>query len=256
MNKIKLISSVVLVLIFAVTSAGCITGDTYYVGIDTDGTDPFIIQDAKTGEFSGFDVESMKWIAQHENMNIEFISMNWDNIIPSLLSGEIDLIYSDMSVTEERMELINFSKPYMTLDIVVASNKNLNTTMDDFFTGNATIGIPSGTTSQNFVRNNFGEDYDHMVSDGIIVVYSYVDEMFSALDNGDVQTVVFEKSAIRGYAENSKNIYILGETGVNEGIAVGMRKENTELLEKINHGLTDLMDSDKWIELKKKYGLN
>ncbi|WP_235855616.1 transporter substrate-binding domain-containing protein [Methanofollis fontis] len=71
------------------------------------------------GEATGFDVESMRWIADREGFDVEFKQVSWDGIIPVLLSGNIDLVYSGMTITEERMEKVNFSHPCWTVNQTV-----------------------------------------------------------------------------------------------------------------------------------------
>lgn len=253
MIKKLIAASVLSILVIFVLTSGCIFGDTYYVGIDTDGTSPFIIQN-ENGEFSGFDVESMEWIAYYENMNIEFVECEWENIIPSLESGKVDLIYSDLSVTEEREERIAFSKPYLSINIAVASNKKYNLTMDDFFNGKTIMGYPKDTSSEKYIKEQFKDSYDRLTNEDKIIPYEYVEDMLYALDSGVIQTAVYEDNYFREHI--TENMTVLGNTGISDDIAVGVRKENTILLDKINDGLTALMASDKWTELKNKYGID
>jgi amino acid ABC transporter substrate-binding protein, PAAT family (TC 3.A.1.3.-) len=73
---------------------------TYIVGIDGE-YPPYSYVDP-TGNATGFDVDSMRWIAQKKGFKVEFQPTAWDGIIPALEAKKIDLIYSGMTITEER----------------------------------------------------------------------------------------------------------------------------------------------------------
>ena len=66
----------------------------------------------KDGNAQGFDVDSMKWIAEKKGIEVTFMPVEWSGIIPALQAGKIDMVYAGMSITPERQEAVNFSNPY------------------------------------------------------------------------------------------------------------------------------------------------
>lgn len=56
-------------------------------------------------------------------------------------------------------------------------------------------------------------------------------------------------------AIEGKDMKIIGTISTGEDYAVAMRKEDTELQKMINDGLSMLMKSPKWLELKEKYDM-
>ncbi|MCC7566623.1 MAG: transporter substrate-binding domain-containing protein, partial [Methanoregulaceae archaeon] len=109
-------SVIALLLIGFVIIAGCTTTlpanesgleetDTtsvYIVGIDGDYA-PYSYID-RDGNPAGFDVESIEWIADEMGFQVKIQPVEWNRIIPALLEKEIDMIYSGMSITDERRE--------------------------------------------------------------------------------------------------------------------------------------------------------
>ncbi|HJJ82922.1 MAG TPA: transporter substrate-binding domain-containing protein, partial [Methanocorpusculum sp.] len=72
---------------------------------------------------------------------------------------------------------------------------------------------------------------------------------------GQVETVIFDDAGIDEYIIGNDKLVKLGITDTGEQFAIGVRKDDTELLAILNEGLAELMASDKWTELKEKYGL-
>ncbi|MBR5814760.1 MAG: amino acid ABC transporter substrate-binding protein, partial [Methanocorpusculaceae archaeon] len=145
------ILSVLLLLFLGLTifSSGCIGTEetkTYVVGVSP-GYPPFVYYDTN-GELQGIDIESIQWIAEQEGFEIEFeVIEDWDKLIPSLLAGKIDVIYSGMTITEERAKRVAFSDPYWEVFYDIAVRSNTEWTMDDFLAGRLVISVTDGSTA-------------------------------------------------------------------------------------------------------------
>ena len=72
---------------------------------------PFNYKNAE-GELVGYDVDVAKGVAGIIGADLEFVCQEWDGMIPALLANKFDLIIASMSITEKRMESIDFSGPY------------------------------------------------------------------------------------------------------------------------------------------------
>jgi polar amino acid transport system substrate-binding protein len=103
------LQSCIAVLVF--TAGTALAAEKYINGFDLDGYPPFAFVNEK-GVPTGFDVDSMNWIAQKMGFVVEHQPLNWNGIIPSLLAGKIDMVCSGMSISPERRERVNFSLPY------------------------------------------------------------------------------------------------------------------------------------------------
>ena len=112
------------------TQSSDITKKVYVVGIDGDYF-PYSFIDSN-GTPTGFDVESIQWIAQDQGFTVKIQPMAWDGIVPALQTGKIDMVYSGMTKTPERMEQVNFSKTYWVVNQEVAGRNDTTLTMNDF----------------------------------------------------------------------------------------------------------------------------
>ena len=77
------------------------------------------------GEYVGFDIEMIRNFAQRQQLQVEFVPLEFSALIASLASGKVDMIADSLSITEERQKLVDFSNPYMlekTFVLVLKAN--------------------------------------------------------------------------------------------------------------------------------------
>jgi len=249
---------IALIVVAAVITAGCVSNDTetktYVVGIDGD-YPPYSYVD-ESGQFAGFDVESIQWIAEQEGFDVEIKAVAWDGIIPALLAGKIDMVYSGMTITPERAAQVTFSIPYWSVDQGVAVKNGSTVTLDQFKAGDLTIGVQRSCSADQYIQSDdfYGQDtYNVMVRDGEIKLYDTFPQSMVALENGLVQTVIFDDVNIEDYIKDKEAIVMLGTIPTGEEYGVAMRNSDTELQTLVNDGLAKLMASEKWNELLAKY---
>lgn len=233
-----------------IASTGFAASKKYICGIDGD-YPPYSFMGAD-GKATGFDVESIQWIAKEMGFEVEIQPIAWDGIIPALLAGKIDMVYSGMTASPERRKMVDFSNVYWEIDQVVAVKENAKFTMDDVLAGKITIGTQRGCTAAHWIEDN-------LVKKGVLKkdkfrLYDNFPIAAKDLEIGRVEAVMMDDmivmSAIKG-----KPMKVLGTVKTGEEYAVAMRKEDKELHATINEGLKKLMASPKWEELKKKYGM-
>ena len=221
---------------------------TYIVGID--GEYPPYSKINKTGEPEGFDVESVKWIANEMGFNVKIQAMAWDGIIPALQAGKIDMVYSGMTITDERKEVVNFSDPYWKVNQSVAVHDDSEFTMDDFKAGAGKVGAQRGTTGAFWAEDNL-VNKSIMTAD-MLVTYDNFPLVATDLQNKRIDFAIYDRPPMLD-AIAGKPLHIIGEIDTGEEYGIAIRKTDTELLETMNEGLARLMASPKWDELKKKY---
>jgi polar amino acid transport system substrate-binding protein len=227
------------------------TKKVYVVGIDAE-YPPFSYMDSN-GEVTGFDVESMKWIANRNGFEVRFQPTTWDEIIPALETGKIDLIYSGMSITPEREEMVNFSIPYLKVNQSVVIRQTNNYTLDDCSSGKLVIGAQSGTTGAFWVIKNL-IDPGKMPVDNL-TLYDNFPLVVTGLATGQIDAAIYDRPAMRD-AIADKPLVIIGEINTSEEYSIALRKTDPELLATINEGLTALMQDKYWETLKVKYNLD
>lgn len=254
----------VLLMIFVLLSSGCTSqgtsgektatpaaqAKTYIVGIDGE-YPPYSFIDPN-GTATGFDVESMRWIAAKEGFNVIFQPTAWDGIIPSLQAGKLDIIYSGMTITNERKEKVSFSIPYLKINQSVAVHNEGNVTMDDVMAGRLVVGAQKGTTGAFWVEDNLIET-GKMPAENL-KVYDTFPLVATELAFKRIDAAIYDRPSLMD-AIAGKPLVVIGEIDTGEEYGVALRKDDTELLATINSGLTALMQDPYWEELKVKYRL-
>ncbi|KUG20925.1 extracellular solute-binding protein, family 3 [hydrocarbon metagenome] len=223
---------------------------TYIVGIDGNYY-PFSYIE-KDGQPSGFDVESILWIAEEMDFEVIIKPIAWEHIIPSLEEKRIDIIYSGMTITDDRRARINFSTPYRVVNQGIVVRADSGMTMDDILGGNAVIGTQRGCSAEAWIRDNLVQA-GTLPADRLVLKDS-IQLSLSELMSGDIDAVMYDEPVI-AWAIRDKPLRMAGVVETNEEYAIAVRKEDTELLEMLNEGLDRLMRSSKWQELIRKYGL-
>jgi len=220
----------------------------YIVGIDGE-YPPYSFLD-KNGEAQGLDVESIKWIGDDMGFNVKFQPVSWDEIIPELLAKKIDMVYSGMTITEERKEVVNFSNPYLKINQSIAAHNETNLSMEDFYAGIGKIGAQRGTTGAFWVEGNLVNK--SILPADMLITYDNFPLVATDLLNKRVDFIIYDRSPMLDEIEG-KPLHIIGDINTGEEYGVAIRKDDELLLNKINEGLEHLIDSPKWEELKKKY---
>ena len=221
---------------------------TYVVGIDGE-YPPYSYID-KNGTPQGFDVESIQWIANESGFDVRIQAIAWDGIIPALNAGKIDMVYSGMTITEERREQVNFSKPYWIVNQSVARHNENSLTFEDFKAGKGKVGAQRGTTGAFWVEENLVNT--SLMKPDQLVTYDNFPLVATDLQNKRIDFAIYDRPPMLD-AIAGKLISIVGEINTGEEYGVAIRKADTGLLETINAGLDKLMVSPKWDELKTKY---
>ena len=222
---------------------------SYINGIDAN-FPPFAFIDS-TGKATGFDVEAMNWIADKMGFEVTHQAMPWDGIVASLKGKKIDMISSGLSVTEERAKQIAFSKPYWTIKQVVIASKDSTLTSEEALKGGLKIGVQTGTSDAKAMadlNNKDGRKYE---------LVEYASSALAAQDvaNGRIDAAVMNDAPAGDAVQKLGTVKIIGSAGIpDEVFAIGINKDDKELLDIVNQGLDMIMkDEAVWNGLIKKY---
>ena len=193
----------------------------------------------------GIDAEIAKAIADELGMELEIEDIAFDSIIPEIVSGKADMGLAGMTVTEDRMQSVDFSDTYakasqkiiVTEDSEIASPEDLKGVI---------VGVQLGTTGDIYVSD--------LEADGTTVErYSKGFEAVQALSQGKIDAVVIDGEPAKTFVAETEGLKILEESFTDEEYAIAVKKGNTELLEKINGALKTLKDNGTLDEIVAKY---
>ena len=218
-------------------------GEVYTAAIDATWP-PFEFTD-EDGAIIGFDVDMLNAIAEEEGFEIEFINVAWDPLLAGMATCNYDLSASAMTITEERAQSFNFSDPYFAAGQLVAVAFD-NTTIggkDDL--AGMTIGVQLGTT---------GDIEAQAIEGATVKSYDQIALAFLDLMNGQVDAVIADNTLVYEYVnQNPEELKYVGDVFTAEMFGIAVCKDNTELLEKINHGLAAIKARGVLDELTAKW---
>ena len=100
----------------------------------------------ENGDLAGFDIEMMNAIAEEAGFEIEWVNTKWDGIFVALASGEFDAVCSAATITEERLETVDFSDPYFNAGQMIAVRADETAIAGDDDLAGKKVGVQLGTT--------------------------------------------------------------------------------------------------------------
>ncbi len=218
--------------------------ESYVNGIDAN-YPPFGYVD-ESGNPAGFDVDAMNWIAEEMGFEVTHQPMDWDGIIPALLSDKIDMIASGMSITPERQEQVNFSTPYFQFEKVMIGRAGTDLTVERVYAEPIQLGVQRGTSEHDFLETMIEEE-------GYAYELRFYDSSPLAVEdllNGRIDAVALDYFPATDAISKGKEVEIFGAFIQDDSFGVAVRKEDTALLEMINEGYERLMADPYWEELQ------
>lgn len=221
--------------------------DKIIVGVREDAP-PFGFKDIN-GNFQGYDIDLSKYIAKAilgSEDKVEFIPVTASNRIMKLSSGEVDVLISAMSITEQRLQILDFSIPYHTAGQAILVRKNSDLKYLSDFKGKKMI-IVFGSTGEKNLQSN--------VPEIIVVGYKDYKNGLNALKSGYADGMLADDTVLYGLAGKDNSVRILPKRYSKEPYAVAFRKEDTSkrLQEKINYIIENLQSTGKLNRLKDKW---
>ena len=190
-------------------------------------------------EIAGIDVEICRAVAKKLNRPFKAETVDFDSVIPAVISGKADLAAAGITVTEDRKKNVDFSIPYVKTGIVVIYKKSNPFKNIEQLKGKK-IGVQGGTTSETFVLEQLKQEPERSKSPA---------EAVAALKSGRVEFVIADidpaKNCVKGEADLALSDFITSEE-----YAVAIRKGQPELLKTIDETIAELKASgqlDLWI---------
>jgi polar amino acid transport system substrate-binding protein len=195
------------------------------------------------GEVVGIDNDIINAVANKLGMEAKVEDMNFDSIIASVQSGKVDIGMAGMTVTDDRLAMVDFTDSYATAvqSIIVKDGSDIKSA-DDL--KGKTIGVQLGTT---------GDIYSSDVEGATVERYNKGVEAVIALTQDKVDAVIIDNQPAIKFVEANEGLNILDEPFAEEEYAIAVKKGNTELLNQINGALSELKESGELQAIIDKY---
>ena len=196
-------------------------------------------------DYAGIDIEIAQAIADSIGAELVINDVEFGSIIGGVQSGKYDMGIAGMTVTDERLQSVNFSDTYATgVQVIIVKEGSPIASADDL--ANATkIGVQMDTTGDIYCCDDFGDDHVTEFKTGADAV--------QALVTDKVDCVVIDNEPAKSFVAANEGLKILETEYVVEDYAICVAKENEELLNTINAALKDLKASGKLDEIISKY---
>ncbi|MCD8329964.1 MAG: ABC transporter substrate-binding protein [Lachnospiraceae bacterium] len=182
------------------------------------------------GGFEGIDVEIATAIAEKLGLELQIDDMDFDSALLAVQQGKSDIVMAGVSVTDDRLLVMDFSDSYATGVQVVIVPEDSEVTVDAL--GDYVIGTQRATTGNIYCTDDYGEDHVVAYDNGVTAV--------QALMNGQVDCVVIDSAPAQEFVSANAGLTILDTEYVSEEYAIGMAKGNTALVDAVNSALEEL----------------
>lgn len=212
---------------------------------------PFEFVEDGSDEIKGFDVDMMTMIAEDAGIEIEFVNIEFDALIPALESGQAEIICAGMNkLAGDRAQKADFGETYFESDLRVLVSKDSNIGGFDDITADMKVASQIGTTG--------GEYAQEMADNGEIaqaVILNQWTDCYMQLKNGDVDAVFVDQPVGDAYLKKNSDIakFAGDKFGDHEEFAFAVKKGDKELLDKLNAGLKKLKEDGRYDELVDKW---
>lgn len=208
----------------------------------------------ENGELTGFETEFTKAVCEKLGVEAKFQEIEWDKKEIELNAKTIDAIWNGLTVTEERKENMGFSKSYVrNKQVVVIKADNKDKYTDEASMAGASCAAESGSAGQTAIETS------SVLSQNEFVGASAQKDVLLEVKAGTVELGVLDyvmaKASIGEGTDYSDLMIVEGVELAPEEYAIGMRKGDTETIEKINGAIDELVADGTLKALAEKYGL-
>lgn len=234
--------------------AACGGGDTQTGGNDGDTTKEKLIM-ATNAEFPpyeyyenqqivGIDAEVAAAIADKLGMELEISDMAFDSILVAVQSGQADMGMAGMTITPDRLENADFSTTYATAhQVVIVPVGSTIATIDDL--AGKKIGVQTNTTGDIYATGDYGDE--------AVMRYNKGADAVVALNQGMIDAVLIDLEPAKAFVAANEGLTILETEYATEEYAIAFAKNNTELLEKVDAALQELIADGTVQQIVDKY---
>ncbi|ESR26738.1 ABC transporter substrate-binding protein [Lutibaculum baratangense] len=213
---------------------------------------PFNYTDA-SGQLMGFDIDIANALCEEMQVECEFVTQDWDGIIPALQANRFDAIIASMSITEERRQQVDFTNKYYNTPpaIAVPEDSDLTEATPESLSGKA-LGAQSSTTHSNYAEAKF--------PDADLRLYPTAEEYKLDLSSGRLDGVIDDVVVLSEWvdSEDGACCKILTPLPLDpeingEGAGIAIRKGEDELRERFNDAIAAIRENGTYQEINEKY---
>ncbi len=184
------------------------------------------------GKPAGYEIDLANAICAQAKMTCEIVTNEWDSIIPNLVAGNYDVIMAGMSITDERLQTVDFADEYKPVDpsrFAAAPGA----TIDFANMSGKRVGAQGGTIQETYAQETFG-------ANNTVVAFTTADQAMADLAAGNLDIILADGAYLEPIVAAGGASWVGEPVSIGGGIAPALRKDEAELKGTINTALTAL----------------
>lgn len=223
------------------------------VGVSGD-TLQFGARNPITGDIEGFDIDILKEVAKAifgdgdidpatpgVQLPIEFKIITYAQRLPSLESGEVDLVAHTMTINCNRWLRIGFSSEYYAAgQKVLVKSDSAATGIDDLNNDGARVCVPGGSTNLEALQAYTGVEIVEKVD---------ITDCLVAFQQGQADAITADDTVLVGFAAQDPYAVVVGDPFTEEPYGIGVNKDQVDLVQFVNSVLEQIRTNGRWDEI-------
>ena len=209
---------------------------------------PFEYMDEKTGEPVGFDVDVINAVAEKMGLTASYLpNQKFDTLVPIIKQGgKADVSIAAVTITDERMESVDFSEPYLDSNQAIVVAKGSSETEETLNDASKQVVCQGGTTGDEWIGEN--------LPDAVRVPVDDVTAALTGVQTGLYQAMVVDLP-VASYmlSQSFSDLEIVKEIPTGEQYGIAVSKDNPELTQSVNKALEDMKSDGTMKEIETKW---
>lgn len=209
---------------------------------------PFEYMDEKTGEPVGFDVDVINAVAEKMGLTASYLpNQKFDTLVPIIKQGgKADVSIAAITITDERLESVDFSEPYLDSNQAIVVAKGSSETEETLNDASKQVVCQGGTTGDEWIGEN--------LPDAVRVPVDDVTAALTGVQTGLYQAMVVDLP-VASYmlSQSFSDLQIVKEVPTGEQYGIAVSKDNPELTQAVNKALEDMKSDGTMKEIETKW---
>lgn len=221
--------------------------DTLRIG--TEGAYPPFNTIGPDGDLQGFDIDIANALCEEMNRDCEFVTQDWDGIIPGLLANKYDAIIASMSITPERDKAVDFTERYWSNKLRFVAPKSSDILPTESALRGKSIGAQRATISAQWLEENMGDAID-------IKLYDTQENAYLDLSSGRIDAVLADMLVTYDWLQSDagSEFEFKGEAVYDDDrIAIAVREGNDTLRKEFNKAIDAIRENGTYQRINAKY---
>lgn len=216
-------------------------------GVKAD-TNLFGFYNIEEQEIQGFDVDIAKAVTDeitNGKGQVNLVEVTSGTRIPLLKNGNIDAIIATMTISEERMKVVDFSDVYFDAGQALLVHKDSDIEgIDSLTTSHTVVAVKGSTSAQNIAE---------LAPEASIIELDNYSEGFLAVQSGQADALTTDNAILLGMVDTNQNYKLVGENFTEEPYGIAINKGQEPFLDAVNDALQTLKENGTYDELYDKW---